>query len=217
VIPISDPLDEAEFTRWIGSALAAMQGLAISISIIGHTAHLRNSTITHRRLVGANARDVVSIIDSLARDKERHGGVWGVSNQTLGQIFARNGSWLGRTFSPVAHDLQASRARKPIKIMLNIEKMRRESTGHLPMFGMEDSNPTAINANDMWQAYRWIKEMLKVWLSRLDPPYKWFDERSISDEVLRHLSSPLVLHQDAKAPSSPLHSTEPRVRGIQLP
>lgn len=185
-------MDEKEFTDWIASALGAMHGLAISITIIGHTAHLRNGTLTYRRLIGANARDVVSIIDSLARDQYRNGGVYGLSSYTIGQIKKRSGCWVDRTFNPILDDLLAARARKPVAVMDTIEQMRREATAHFPIFGQTRLKPPAINAEDMWQAYGWLKEMLLVWLSRLNPPYPWPDERTISTDVLRDLSSPIL-------------------------
>lgn len=194
-------MDEDEFTAWIGSAIAAMRGVAISISIVGHTAQIKKSTMTHHRLVGASARDAVSILDSLARDKERHGGVWGVSSYTLGQIKKQNGCWFDRTFRPVAGELVSARNRKPKQIMQAIEQMRRESTGHLSIIGKSDAKLLHFNTEDMWQAYGWIKEMLSVWLSRLHPPYQWFDEQAISDAVLRDLSSPIIPRRTATSAS----------------
>lgn len=185
-------MEEEEFTAWIGSAIGAMHGLAISISIIGHTAHLRKSTTTHARLVGASARDAISIIDSLARDQYRNGGIDGMSSLTIRQVKRCSGCWLDRTFRSALEDMKAARAKKPKIIFETIEHMRRDATAHFPIVGQSRLNPTGITAEDLWQAYWWLKEMLGVWLSCMRPLYEWVDEKDIHDQVLLDLSAPIV-------------------------
>jgi len=193
-------MSEDEFTAYVGSALGAMKGLAVTISIIGHTVHLRTSSITLSRIVGASARDAVSIIDSLARNSYRHGGIDGISSRIVGSVKRNSGCWLDKTFRPVCDEIVAVRGQKPRDVLTTIEITRREATAHLPIFGQVRTSPLALSAEDMWKAYDWIKAMLEIWISRTSPPSVWaFDERGISDQVRAELAAGLLPVQDGDA------------------
>lgn len=189
----AEPLDEQKFGEWMNSAVSAMRGVAVSLAIVGHTAHLRHSSMTHRRLVSANVRDAITLLDSLARDQYRHGGVEGILKSVLGQIEKKSGCFLDRTFRPVKEELRAANHQRPRQIMEKIKSARRDATAHLPETGTREQNRQSFKAEELWVAYLWIKGILSVWQNQLPMRFEWFNEHEIIDEVLLHLSKPIIL------------------------